>query len=403
MQSMALPIRPSRRHATIQRLVAMGTALGLASASGQALAQTCTLSVRATPNVISAGQHAAVDVLAHFPSSMYALASAQFNVHATQPAWSFASSGLIAGPDVLGMNVWQNHAPHTGVFANPANPYRVWRGVFAPTSTAPALVEIQAAPSAIALYPQRLTSSSIPGEVRGDRTWLLVNPLAAGRWHAAPGPGTRARIGDDVIMDGTIITGENPAGTPTLGLLMPSVQKVPASSMTLRFADQPDAFALTVDVPELPGEQLMLNYTKVSPPPAGAAGMYEVSADMIGPPGTPIRFDAFRGGIRVATGLLDEQRGTLQMSRVPHQIGVSIQRERTGGTQLPTVLVTSYSIQANGSEIGFNGLVTAVDRVVLTSRQRVSGNNIRQLSLGCHVFEASGVRSMSIVPSPLAR
>lgn len=403
MQSLSFPVRSSRHRMSIRRLAVLSTAVGLVSASGQAMAQDCTLSVRATPNVIFAGQRAAVDVHAHFPSRMYALASTQFNVHATQPAWSFASSGLIVGTDVLGMNVWQNHAPRAGVFANPANPYAVWRGVFTPTSTEPVLVEFHVDPSAIALYPRRLSSSWIPGRARGDREWLLVNPLAVGKWIAAPGPGTRARIGDDVIVDGTIITGENPAGTPRIGLLMPAVQKEASSFMTLRFADQPDALALTVDVPSLPGEQFTLNYTKVDLEPADAAGMYRVTADLIGPPGTPIRFDAFRGGVSVAAGYLDELHGQLRMSGVPDQLGVRVQRERTGGSQLDDVIITSYDISPTSAHIHFNGLVVEADRVTLTARQRVSSNNLRQISLGCHVFEASGVRSMSIVPDQPGR
>lgn len=93
MMSLHPTVRSSSRHLPMQTLLALGTALGLASASGQALAQDCTMSVLATSNVLYAGQSTTVDVLAHFPSNIHAFASAQFNVDATVPAWSSVSAG----------------------------------------------------------------------------------------------------------------------------------------------------------------------------------------------------------------------------------------------------------------------------------------------------------------------
>lgn len=413
MMSLLRPARPSRRCTSIQTLLAMGTALGLASASGQALAQDSTMSIRATPNVLYAGQSASVDALAHFPSNIYAFASTQFNVHATTPAWSFASSGLIAGPSVLGMNVWQSHSPQAGVFANPANPYRVWRGVFTPTTRDPALIEITADPSAIALYPSRLTSSWIAGNVKGDSDWILVNPLKVGKWLAAPGPGTRAHTCcDDVIVDGQIITAESHAGAVRIGLLLPAVQSVRESEVALRFSGRPETFTVGVDLPGSPREELSLNYTKVNWSHANNAEMYELSANLGDAAGGAIAFEGFRGGISVAAGTLGEDGCGLWVDRVPDRIGASVRPSRQQGELEPyrtikvqDILVSSWSTTGHGSArlIGPNGLAIEVDQVTLRSSRPISANNLRQLGLGCHVIEATGVQSISILPSQPTR
>jgi len=407
MMSMDHRAARSLRRCQAAAVAAIHTIVGLAGASGQALAQDCTLGVRATPNVIETGQIARVEVLATFPSTFYAFASAQFNVRATHPAWSFASAGLFAGQDVIGINVWQHHAPQSGVFAIASNPYRVWRGVFTPDTNEPALVEITSDPSTIALYPHRLTSSWIPGEARGDSDWVLVNPVGVGKWLAAPDRGTRIRIGDDVIVDGRIITGENPAGSPRIGLLLPAIQKVMESAMTIRLGDRPDALAVTVDLPTVAGEQLSLNYTKVDWSSAGDAGVYGLSADLAGSEQTPVRFEAFRNGVRVAEGTLDDERSPLWVDRVPDQVTTSIRPIDQRGELEPyrtitleSTLVSSWSTTSHGSArlFGVNGLAIEVDRVTLSASRPISANNIRQMGLGCHVIEASGVPSLSVTP-----
>src|SRR6185295_17771153 len=138
------------------------------------------LSVQATPQVLYGGQSASVNVLAHFPAppapnGAYAFASALFDVHASDPGWTFATAGAIAGNDVLGIDVGQAHSPQTGIFADPSNPLRVWRGVFEPQSNAPALVEIAADPANFSVYPSRLTSSSAERDAEGGNDFVLVN------------------------------------------------------------------------------------------------------------------------------------------------------------------------------------------------------------------------------------
>lgn len=403
MPSMTHAPRSCRRLPTTSAAVSLGAAAAIALSSSQVLAQECPLGVRAAPNVIYAGQSAGVDLLAHFPSNMYALASARFDVHATLPAWTFASSGVVAGSDVLGMDVWQTHAPQTGTFADPANPFPVWRGAFTPNTSKPVLVEIAADPSAMAVYPNRLTPSWVPGVARGDSDWILVNPLPVGRWVAAPGPGTQVHTGDDVIVDGRIIIGENPAGPVRIGLLLPAVQKVGESVMRVCFDDRPESFAATVDLPTLPGEQLALNFTRADWPPAGNERVYRLSADLGSGDRTPIRFEGFLGGVRVAAGELDSERAPLWVDRVPEEIRVGARPVRTrGGYQLETVLVSSYQTGGHASAPArlflANGSIIEIDRLRVRATRAASSNNLKQLGLGCHVLEASGVRSMTVVP-----
>src|SRR5580765_4568485 len=97
------------RLALMKRLAGAGV-LGLATAA--ALGQDCKLSVQATPQVLYGAQSASVEVRAHFPSppapnAAYAFASALFDVHASNPMWTFASAGAIVGNDVLGISVSQ--------------------------------------------------------------------------------------------------------------------------------------------------------------------------------------------------------------------------------------------------------------------------------------------------------
>lgn len=404
MRSTARSVQRRAWHLGPSVALALGAAAGLASTSGLALAQDCKLSVHASPSVLYTGQSAAVNVLAHLPSNIYAFASAQFDVHATLPMWSFASSGVIAGPSVQGMSVSQPHAPHRGVYANPANPYRVWRGVFTPLTNAPALVEIAADPSAISVYPSRLTSSSVPGVVAGGSDWVFVNPLRVGRWVAAPGRGTRAGVVDDVIVDGRIITGENPASAILIGLLLPAVQKVGESKVRVEFDGRPESFAATVNTrgEGRPGEQLALNYTRIDFQPAGDDGIYGIIADLGGPEGSPVRFEAFLGGVRVAAGDLNANRATLWVDRVPDGIAASVKPSRAR-LELQSTLVSSYSVSGHGPSPTRvflpNGRVVMADTIEFKATRHTSANNLRQIGLAAHNFEATGVRSLTLMPA----
>ncbi len=397
---------PSRSASTARTSALIATMAALSGVATPALAQDANLEVQITPNVLYSGQSADVNVFAHFPSDMYAFAAAQFDVFATEPTWSFASAGAIVGSDVLGINAWQLHAPHAGVYADPANPFRVWRGTFTPSSNAPALVEIMADPTGIAIYPSRFTSSSIPAVPTGTSEWVFVNPLSVGSWVAAPGRGTTAHVSDDVIVDGQIITAENPSAAILIGLLCPAIQKS-GTVVNVQFDERPDSFAATVDIRDRPGEQMTLGYTYIEWTAAGEAGAYELTADLGGPNSSPVSYEGFLGGVVVAAGELGADGTRLLVNRVPDEIGADVKPLR-GRLQpyrhvkLESALVSSWSTTGHGDAAAQiflpDGEVIAVDSIRVRATRAVPSNNIHQLGLGVHVLEATGVRSMTIEP-----
>jgi prepilin-type processing-associated H-X9-DG protein len=389
---------------------------------GSALAQDCKLSVQATPHVLYAGESATVDVLAHFPSAPvlnapYAFASAAFDVHASDPLWSLASAGAIVGSDVLGIAAGQPHSPQTGVFADPANPYRVWRGVFTPDSDGPALVEVAADPTSFSVYPSKRTSSWAPREAEGGSDFILVNPLNVGSWLAAPGNGTEIHVSDDVIVDGRIITGENPQAL-LIGLLLPAVQSGKTYETRVAFDEQPVTFTTTVQVENAQRTRVGSMNLSFDGQATGNAGGYVAGANFAFGDGSVrfVRYQAFSGGVFVASGDLDASDGVngkipgLVVDSVPDSIGA-----RVGPGRLILAAQNGYSV-AEWS-LRYDQPVNAVVRgtfgrprpvkidfvvvhgVIETGRRLQSSNNLKQLGLGCHNFEASGVESMSITPA----
>ncbi|QYK49436.1 MAG: hypothetical protein KF838_06185 [Phycisphaeraceae bacterium] len=387
-------------------ILALSAAVGLASASSPAHTQDCKLTIHATPNVVYTGQSAAVDVIAHFPTGMYALASAQFDVRATMPMWSSVSSGVIAGSDVTGMAFTQPHAPHVGVYANPSNPNRIWFGRFTPKSDAPALVEIKADPTAMSVYPNKLTPSSVPGVATGGSAWVLANPLSVGRWRAAPGNGTNVSVSDDVIVDGRIITAENNSGVILMGLLLPAVQQVRESASIIDFDGRPDSFTATVQVQGAVMEELSLNYTKVVWQNNDDQNMYALAADM---GGASAEYGAFLGGVVVAAGDLNADGTPILIDRIPDEIAASVkpngENVRTKAYlpyTLENALISSWSTSGNGGDAALivlpSGRTIIADTLAIRSSRPIPSTNIKQLGLGMHTFEAAGVRRMIISP-----
>lgn len=370
--------------------------LALAVAAGPAVAQPAALVARATPQVLGPGQSAQVDVLARLPGGAYAVASSAFGVHATAPGWLSADSGFIAAGHVLGASFSQPHLPGAGVFADPADPLRIWSGTYRPASPAPALVEIRPGASAFSIYPSRLTPSAIPLDPAGIAIrpqLVFVNPAPVGRWLAAPGERTAIGVHDDVIVDGRIITGENPAAI-LIGLLLPAVQSGRDNGVRIEFDQAPDSFSATAHAQRgpIPVDQFSLNFTKVT-----FERSYEVRAEF--PAAGPISFTGFQGGVRVAAGDVDGQGSLFRLAKIPQVV-----RSSAG----PRIRVFDGRIQdvSYGWTLRFDapvqmllsdGSVRAVDTVEV--RGRGTTNNLKQIGLACHVFESTGASLMRLIPS----
>lgn len=398
--------RSPLRRASTSRAALLAACLCLTGHA--ALAQDAKLGVTASPPLLTAGQSASVDVLAHFPDTTYAFAAAQFNVTSTHPMWSFATSGLIVGNNVTGMNVSQPHAPQSGSPADPRNPYRLWRGTFTPTTTEPALVRIAAAPSGFWVYPSGLTSSSASMPAAGGSAWVLVNPLRVGQWAAAPGP--RVRLGADTSGAIRGLT-TDPSDPLLIGLLLPAVQKAPETEVDVRFDQLPTSFGLEVPILEDglsgPMESMSVNFTKMQPSGTNPGPVFGVSMVYTNAATAPVHYDVYLRGCLVATGVADPKRPQIRFDRLPTTL-----RSRVAPSVIPSRDRSQQGIQVT-SRIAFaptgappvlsritlpNGRSVLADSLELRASRPVAGNNLKQLGLGCHTFTAHSATAMTLRP-----
>lgn len=392
----------SRTVPMMRRLLAASVAaVPLALVTSAAVAQDCSLSVHASPQVLAPGESAKINVLAQFPSTFHAFAAATFDMKASHPAWTFASSGVIVGTTVGGIAVSQPHVPPLGILADPANPYLAWTGKLKPTSAAPALIEVESSPGEFWVYPSAQTSSAAPRDATGDSDYIFVNPLAVGGVRAAPGTNTTVAIHDDVIVDGRIITAENPAPI-LIGLLLPAVQVV-RSSVGVWIPGRPSDFSVltqTTDGVSRSNFRLTFNGQTTGGPDMD----YGVSASGQGP---RVRaFDGFSGGVRVAVGDLDAPTPgglpALSLASIPDHIETRVEQQtasRRGGMLLSVQLMYDSPVVATLRGPNGQQRTLKMDRIVVSvpldpGTALPSGNNLRQIGLASHAFEAAGVPGM---------
>ncbi|MFG0284675.1 MAG: GC-type dockerin domain-anchored protein [Phycisphaerales bacterium JB039] len=354
-----------------------------AGLAATAAAQDCRLSLTADDTVLLPGETARIHAWASFPATTYAFASADFDVAADMPGWSFASSGAIAGASVLGATASQAHNPPLGVFADPANPKRIWTGTFAPDSYKPRLVPIEATPTDFWIYPSDLTASPAPCPADPGRAWIFVNPLALGGYGAA------ALAGTDIEIDGLTVRGTSAAGAICHGVTVLAWARVDGTTME----GLDGAGSLTIEVePADDGKPICyLRYKLVRT----HVSSYQLSADW--GPADSYHFRLYRDGALLREFETTDGAAPFSLSHIPEH------EKTTFETNFPMKWDNVRHIAWSDHDIevempGARSII--IDTVEVEARDR-STPKLQEAVCKGKVFAATGVSTLSVtVDSP---
>lgn len=338
--------------------------------------QGCRLSVTASDNILYPGESARINVWGHFPKDAYAFAAAEFEMAADIPGWTYASGGVIAGADVSGISVSQLHQPFTGVFADPANPLRLWTGIYTPDSYEPRFVQVQATPSEFWYYPNVLTGSAAECEAMPGRKWLFINPFVVGRAVVAPGAGTTLKpAGDNTLI------AQSDTRAILVGMLIPKIQKV-------RVAPQTPPTRLTSEI-ELEQNRSMVRSLRVTFSQVANSGEYQLQADWPLADSYEYNLSTFAGQtIRIRFEAADASTASLILARLPNTFADRVQLDPQARQ---TRVVSKMEFDAPARIITPDGREIEVNAIEV----HACHNNLKQIAIGAHTFAAHGAGKVS--------
>ena len=354
---------------------AIALAAGLASA---AAASDCRLSLTASDSVLTPGETAQMHAWAGFPATTYAFASADFDITAGMPGWSFASSGAIAGASVLGATASQAHDPAGGILADPSNPKRIWTGTFAPDSYDPQLVLIEATPTDFQVYPSDLTASPAPCAADPGRKWIFINPVIFAGYGAA------ALNGTEIDIEGMTVSGANPKGTVCYGVSVLAWARVDGTTMS----GLEGATSLTIEV-EPAAENTPICYLKYKLDRVSISS-YQFSMDWA--PTDKYVFRLYKDGIMVREFENTDGVAPYTLSHIPEHEKTTFEVDHTMGWDN----VKHKKWSDSGIDVEIPGARSIIVDTIEVEARNSSTPKLQEAICNGKVFAATGVSELAV-------